>query len=114
MQNRKKLRLANSVINLTGKDFSMYDDVTGDICSFPTCDFEVPERPTTFMRGHQVFYYVVREEIAKMLIDSGRPVYDIAVLQGIDTGRDGAEIATLYWAENPEFKVRISRNKTFL
>ena len=114
MKECRKIRTANSVVNLTDTEFNMYDDVTGDICNFPPCDMEVPERPTIFKNGLPVFYYVVTEEAYKRLVDSERQVYDVAVLQELNTGRGGVKIATLYWAENPEFKIRISRKQTFL
>lgn len=111
MRDYSRIRLSNFLINLTGTDIEMYDDVSGTIYDFPACDSDIPETPTKHRIDSPTYHYVVTEDRAKELIESGRPVYDIAVLKSIGTGRDNSKIATLYWATNPEIPVILYKSK---
>ena len=112
MRDYSKIRFSNFFINLTGKEFDMYDDVSGTIYDFPACDSEIPETPTVHKVDGPTYHYVVTEDKAMEIAKTGRKMHDIAVLKDISTGRGGAKIASLYWAANPDLPVRLYKSRT--
>ncbi len=109
MRDLSHVRLTDSVINLTGKQISMYDELNGTIFNFPPSAEAIPMIPYNGKNPKVVYHYVVDEDAVEQLKELDRTLYDIAVVDKVGVGRNGIEISTLKWAFDPEIPVKLYR-----
>ena len=109
MRDFSHVRLTDSVINLTGKQISMYDEMNGTIFNFSPSAEAIPIIPYNGKNPKVVYHFVVDEDAVEQLKEFDRTLYDIAVVDKVGVGRNGVEISTLKWAFDPKIPVKLYR-----
>lgn len=105
MRDYSHIRLTDSIINLTGKKISMYEESNGRIYRFEPSKEELPAAPICRKPFDDVVHYVVDHDKLEELMESGRELDDIAFVYGVGIGRHEVEISTLHWAKDPSIPV---------
>lgn len=107
MRNLCQTWLAGELVNLTGGQFSLYEENSGTRVSFsPELEMELPETPSSEKRFRTIpsKYYVVEKKEYLRIKETGRDMDDIAVISRRAPG-NGGEVIYLFWGENPDFRV---------
>lgn len=105
MRDYSNYRLSDQLINLTNQIVCVYEESTGEIVKFiPPNNQKLPEQPS-HEPGSPIVHYILEEDDAIKLAHTGRPLDDIAVVYGVNYGRDDIKITYLYWGKNPDARV---------
>lgn len=100
----EKLKYARELVNLTGRQFTVYEDSSGDFIDFPPSSEFLPCQPDV----SDSVYYVLDEDAAEALATHGRDLSDIAIIRRTGAGRDGVMVSRLSWAVNQDKTIYIS------
>ncbi len=114
MLKKKDIRVADNLVNLTGKTIYLYDDASGLIEGF------LPSRASSSSKnwltdpvfntsGHPRTYYVVDGSCLRKLYEAGRPLDDIAIVYNTGLGRGNVIVSYLRLAKDIRTTVRYER-----
>ncbi len=103
LNKRYYLKIVNNLVNLSGEEFCLYDEKTGELVEFfPCCT--VDDFINAILVEDKVVY-VVDAESFEIIKGLGVELENIAVVSNIGVGRNGVPIASLFWAKNLNKKI---------
>lgn len=113
MLEKKDIRVADNLVNLTGKTFYVYDDASGLIEAFLPSRLSPSKNwltdPVFNISGHPRTYYVVDGSCLRKLYEAGRPLDDIAIVYNTGLGRGNVIVSYLRLAKDIRTTVRYKR-----
>ena len=105
MQDYRRIRLTDWLINLTDETYHIYDDASGRIITLePKQGYRLPPD-----EGKVTVHYIVTEDMLDA-IKCSNCLGRFAVITDQSSGRDGIMIAHLVWAKDPKIVVRLRKS----
>ena len=104
MRDYTKVRLSDDFVNMTSEVIHVYDTPTGSIKTFPPSRQELPKSPITGT-DRPVTHYIFEESELNALLETGRPLDDIAIIRETSHGRHDILMSSLVWGKNTNIEV---------
>ena len=106
----ENIMFTSNIVNLTDEAINLYEDMTGNIVTFPPSDCKLPTKPiirNAENRIERLSYpvYVVEWDKYQILKKLRRRLDDSAVVSRKSRGRDDIMIAYLFWARKTKCRV---------
>ncbi len=106
IRDRMKFKMATDVVNLTGTEICMYDDVTGRIERFDPVQLAGVRGD---MDSPNLYFAVNDFGEACELCRFGKELDNVAIVSHKRCGRGGCIVSYLVWAKNPRVGVLLRR-----